>query len=478
EGVSVRWTGFEPSEEVRAFFEINAARDLDSFKTALSLFEVGAQNFVYADTARNIYYSGHAYIPKRAPAALTPETPPYLILPGQGGHEWVGRLSPEEIPHLENPVRGYIATANNSADGGNFDDDPLNDPVYLGTYFDLGCREGRITELLEAARRQERKLTIEDVAAIQGDTFSCTGFRLVPFILEAVERTGPLGDPELEAAVARLADWNFETPAAVSVDPSRRESNDPEVRAASVATTIFNLWQNAFLHRTIDDEIAALNAALPDRQVGFISSSASAPGYRGIYKILVDPAGTNVGDRIFDNLATEEIVETRYDIIVLALRDAVARGTEIFGTADQNEWLWGKLHTITFEDLSGIPQYNVPPGEETDESGFPTGYPRPGDKFAVDASEFSFSAGLGEVPDSRDDFTYGSGPSMRFVVEMIPGHVRAVNILPGGESADLLDPHYDDQADRWVRNETAPMHFYTEDVLRYQRARILFEPIE
>ena len=245
-----------------------------------------------------------------------------------------------------------------------------------------------------------------------------------------------------------------------------------------MAATIFNLWQNHFLHRVIDDEIAALNAALPDQPVGFISSSAGAPGYRGIYKILVDPASTNVGDKIFDNIATENIVETRYDIILLALRDAVAKGEEIFGTGNQDEWLWGKLHTITFEDTTGISQYNVPPGEEEDEEGFPTGFPRHGDKFAVDASEFSFSAGLGSAPDNRNDFTYGAGPSMRFVVEMIPGHIRAVNILPGGESADLLDPHYDDQAQLWVKNEAAPMHFYTDDVVRNGRSRIRFEPAE
>jgi penicillin amidase len=477
EGLSVRWTGFEPSSELESFYRMNRAQNLSDFKAALQLFEIGAQNFVYADVAKNIYYAGQARIPQRSSAALSSATPPYLILPGQGQHEWRGYLPPDAIPHLENPARGYIASANNSPDGAAFDNDPINQSPYLGIYHDLGGRADRIAEMIESRQQSGHLVTPADMAAMQADDMSWTGRKLQPRILAAAlaNPKGLADAPAVKAALERLKNWDFHTPAAIGTDKARTESLDPAVRSDSIATTIFNLWQNSFLHRSIDDEIQALNSALPDKGVGFISSNGSTPGYRGIIKNLFSPEVTNVGQLLFDDIATPE-QESPDEVMLLSLADAVAKAAEIFGTTDQNSWLWGKLHTITFEDLSGVAQFNIPAGDTEDENGFPTGFPRHGDKFGVDASDFSFSAGQGDLPGNRNDFAYSDGPVMRMVVEMIPGKIQAFNVLPAGQSASATSPHYDDQSKLWVENQASPMHFSTPDVRQYETSRIRLIP--
>ena len=54
--LSVQYAGFSGTREIQAFRGINRARNLNQFTRALQSFDVGSQNFVYADTAGNIAY--------------------------------------------------------------------------------------------------------------------------------------------------------------------------------------------------------------------------------------------------------------------------------------------------------------------------------------------------------------------------------------------------------------------------------------
>ena len=63
--MSVQYVGFGPTQEVEAFLLFNRARNLGDFKAALQHFDVGSQNFGYADVDGNIAYFTSGEIPLR-----------------------------------------------------------------------------------------------------------------------------------------------------------------------------------------------------------------------------------------------------------------------------------------------------------------------------------------------------------------------------------------------------------------------------
>ncbi|MEY3213938.1 MAG: hypothetical protein RIT28_4419, partial [Pseudomonadota bacterium] len=191
----------------------------------------------------------------------------------------------------------------------------------------------------------------------------------------------------------------------------------------------------------------------------------------------------------FDVLSTPEI-ETSEELAVKALLDALAffESADGFGSADMAGWLWGYKHTVTFDSvlkdfLGDDPTYAalITPFSITTEqlplaaeipSDDPradlTGFPRPGDQYGVDAANPGWSG---------TSFSYGSGPVFRMVVQLRPDGVSGLNILPGGQSAILESPFFDDQAALWLGNQAHPLRFSPEDVAAGATGRERYVPL-
>ena len=94
-------------------------------------------------------------------------------MPGwDGKHEWVGRVPFDQLPTVYDPPSGRIATANNPIDGGS---------SFLGVEYDRGDRATRILQLLDAAGS---RVTLDTMAAIQGDTLLLRAARLTSGLLD------------------------------------------------------------------------------------------------------------------------------------------------------------------------------------------------------------------------------------------------------------------------------------------------------
>ncbi|MGZ3459306.1 MAG: penicillin acylase family protein [Archangium sp.] len=177
--LSVQYTGFSATRELDAFLRFDEARNLDDFRAALQSFDVGPQNFAYADIDGNIAYFTSAEMPLREDleAGHIIGLPPAFIRNGTGGNEWLpvstplpGQavpyeiLPPEEMPHLLNPPAGWFVNANNDPIGTTLDDDPFNqlrptggiyylDYGYRWTRQRTGCGQTRWTPSCSAAPR-------------------------------------------------------------------------------------------------------------------------------------------------------------------------------------------------------------------------------------------------------------------------------------------------------------------------------------
>ncbi|MDQ7849635.1 MAG: penicillin acylase family protein [Armatimonadota bacterium] len=186
--VALRWAALEPDRLLAALLGVNRASSWEEFRAALRHWSAPAQNVVYADRAGNIGYVMPGRLPRRG-AGHDGRLP----VPGWSGeYEWQGFLSPQELPALFNPPRGYIVTANNRVA-------PPDYPHLLGTAYDIGVRALRITSLLEA----EPRLDLERMARIQLDQTSPLAQRFV-----AAWQEVRIGDPDLAALFAEITRWD------------------------------------------------------------------------------------------------------------------------------------------------------------------------------------------------------------------------------------------------------------------------------
>ena len=268
---------------MQAFRSINRAGNLNEFTAALQSFDVGSQNFIYADKEGNIAYYATGEVPLRedledgAPVGL----PPFLIRDGQGGNEWLkaqghdpNRALPFailpfiEMPQLINPPRGFIVNSNNDPTGNSRDNNVLNmlrpggGIRYIGSgyNFDLGIRAGRIEQLLASSLASGQKLGVQDLQRVQSDVVMGDANFFVPFIVRALgnalrpgapgELTSFAKDERVVEAVARMAVWDHSTPTGIveGFDASDQDGKraQPHVReiANSVAATIYSVWRN------------------------------------------------------------------------------------------------------------------------------------------------------------------------------------------------------------------------------------------
>lgn len=497
--LSIKWLGMQATDELGAFTGFMRASTIDDARAALRHMGVGAQNFVFADTKGSVFWSTQSMIPKRDKRAFTWDpktftgTIPCSVLPGDGSAEWTGQYLEEAyVPHLANPPRGYIATANGDQIGDLLDNDPTNDtapsgePVYLSCWHDAGYRVGRITKRLTDATSAGQKLSLDDFASIQADVRSNVGAALTPGLLSALasaeeERNTPGKYADLSSVVASdrykaaqipalidmLTRWDkeagYDARAGVSLDDGSNSADAVEANA-SKATLVFNAWVVRMIELTYGDELAKIGIFDPGVEMRRAL----------VYLLTADPKTLATYDAasgdsaIFDDMSTTAI-ESRRERMVTSLLDALDYLDKKLG-ADRDAWRWGKVHTLRMEALISLwGSMSIPPAGDTV---FPNGFPRHGDGYNVDVGSYY------DRPASLDavDFTYSEGPVQRFVIDVSPDGPAARNVTPGGAVWDPASPHFRDEADLYRKNLNHPVPYARADIIAAAESHVVFTP--
>jgi len=448
EELSIRYTGYETGPLLKAIMGLNLAKNVDeSVKAVETYFAYGGQNWVFADDSGNIAWSQAIRVPRRPKGSK-----PWKIMPGDGSAEWDGFFDSKQAPHAKNPAKSYLVTANADPVGLTANNTPGQQPevggfpLYMGSDYDPGTRAGRITSRIKEATEGGKKLDRDAMAGIQGDAITNWGKVWKPSFGAALDAiaaeaatpgTHPdiaalvaAASPQVKAALAQvktLVDgWTFDTPA--GTEPGAT----PTQIADSKATLIMAAYATKLAQATFSDETTELGVSLTRAQT-----------LKLLAQLLTAPDTLKTKEHAFDDLRTAEI-ETKKITTARAVLDALGWVVGAQG-ADPAAWRWGTAHTLQ-------PQFFLPI-----ESLALKKVGRHGGDGTVDVA----SHGIED-----DDYSYGSGASIRFVAEMVPGKGPvARNVIPGGQVFDPGSPHFTDLYDLYVQNKTVDLAFTIEDVV-------------
>jgi penicillin amidase len=505
--LSVQYVGNGPTQELEAFLLMNRARNRDDFKAALQRFDVGSQNFVYIDVHGNIAYFTSGEIPVREDlqAGTVNGVPPWFVRNGQGGNEWrpvtkrnrqpyqasaYEVLPFSELPQIVNPPAGYFVNANNDPSGVTRDNNPLNQLrpgggiSYTAYSWKAGFRVARIEKRLrEYFETGDRRVSFREMQAIQSDVVVHDGEVFTPYIVGAFNRALTSADAQLRAlamdagiaeAVARLRRWDGSTPTGITegydaadVAGALQPPSASEVQA-SVAASIYAAWRSRMLNTVINGSIAGLPA--PD---DFDSLAA----LRNLLDNFATNGGVGVsGVNFFAVPGISAAVDRRDYVILNSVRGALdmLASSALFGSANQDDYRWGRLHRIEFMHPLGS-VFSIPPAAGAFPPPLPAGVrgiPTDGGFQTVDAASHNARG------KASDDFMFTVIPSHRMVAEADREHMRAADIWPGGTSGVLGSPNYFQFLTRWLTNETIELKLENDDVESAAAAVENYIPVE
>lgn len=385
---ALRWTALQPGTLFQSVFKLNRARNWDDFRIALRDWDVPSQNFVYADVDGNIGYQTPGNIPIRKKGnGLLP-------VPGwTDDYQWTGYIPFDQLPSSFNPPQGFIATANNAVVGPDY-------PYILALDWDMGYRAQRIVDMIQA----KPKLSMDDIAAIQGDNQNLGAAEVLPSLLAL-----KFDDAQLAAGQQSLAKW------------------DQQMHMSSGPAALYAAFFRHLLADTFNDD-------LPDRYW----PGGSDNNWITVRNLLKDPQSS-----WWDNQTTPA-VETRDDILRQAFTEGYAELEQRFGAP--GNWSWGALHGSIFDNES-LGRSGVKPIEAIFNRGpFPTS----GGTAIVNATSFDVT--------NDDPYRTTSVPSMRMIVD-VANFENTRMIHTTGQSGHAFAPHYIDMADRWRLIQYAIMPF-------------------
>ncbi|MFZ0014617.1 MAG: penicillin acylase family protein, partial [Acidimicrobiia bacterium] len=297
--VALSWQSLEPSTLTQAIVGMNLATTYDEFRAAVSLWDIAAQNVVYADIEGNIAYHSTGEIPIRAKGdGLYP-------VPGwTSEYEWTGTIPFEEMPSELNPERGFIVTANQPVLR------PGQEPL-IGIDGAYGYRASRIQQMIEESDGH----TVATMQEMQFDALDGGAETVVPYLL-AVDAGDdePIADMQL-----RLEGWST-------------GSGAYQAAGRSTGAAIYQaIWRHLLSETFWDD--------LPEDY----RPNGGSRWFEVVGQLLETPEDPYWDDQ--STVATEQ----RDDILLEAMRLARIDLTNLLGD-DPQGWSWGALHVGHFEN--------------------------------------------------------------------------------------------------------------------------------
>jgi penicillin amidase len=196
---------------------MDQATGWEEFREACTYSNIPGENMVWAGKDGTIGWQAVGIAPVRQNfSGLVP-------VPGDGRYEWDGYLPIIEKPHDENPVSGFIATANQNVTPAEYEHWNA-----VGFSWSDPYRGDRVAEVLNT----EALLTMEQMQALQTDYLSIPARKLIPILQEL-----SFDEEQAKEAQELFNNWDY------------------KLAANSIPAAIYVAWENALRIQTREDFI-------------------------------------------------------------------------------------------------------------------------------------------------------------------------------------------------------------------------------
>jgi penicillin amidase len=264
-------------------------------------------------------------------------------------------------------------------------------------------------------------LSVDDMTELQLDDLNPMAPVLTPYLLDVDPGRGYYRQGQRE-----LRHWDFHQD------------------ADSAGAAYFNAVWRTLLARTFHDDLP--EETWPD---------GGDRWFAVVTRLLEEP-----GAAWWDDKTTQDVVETRDDILERALRDARDELTSR-QALDPDAWTWGHLHRLDLHNPT-LGESGVGPVEWLVNRG---SWKVGGGSSTVDATSWDAAAG----------YAVTSAPSMRMVVSLADlDDSRWINLT--GVSGHPFSSHYTDQTDLWAAGATLPWAFSPDAVHEAGEDVLTLEP--
>jgi penicillin amidase len=394
--LAMNWTGNSVSHLIIAATKLNKAQNIEDYYDSIYWWDNPVFNFAYADTAGNIAMTVCGRIPIRnGYSGMYPVT----ALNDSVG--MVSNVPYAYLPREVNPAKGYVSSTNQRSI------DP-NQYGYslVGPYAD-GYRSRRINELLAA----DADVTMKDMMRFQADAVEIRARSIVPEVISAWGNLG--GDnTTIQTVIDWFSDWDFEM--------------DTDLESPTI-------WMHLYetIRTEVFEELQFLHDISSTSPIEGIAPSSIYPRAPILEQLILEN-----GSAYFDDVRTQNIIESRNHILVRALHLAVNKIYTLYGS-DTSNWKYGIHHTINVEHLAGLTTI-----EGGGIRGQHTLFPSHG-------------------------WDMSSGPVFRHVLDL-SNLQNSRNVIPGGQSGNPFSEHFDDLFQLWFTFDEEKRHYLYQEIYFYQ----------
>ncbi len=320
-GYAMQWITHDTSpEDLNCFLGLNKAKNYADYREALTHYIAPAQNFIFASNENDIAITPNGKFPLK-----WEEQGKFLLDGTRTDHDWQGYLPAEHNPHVKNPERGYVSSANQSINN------PDDYPYYIDWHSADPYRGTQINKRLAIME----SATADSLRSVQNDNYSLAGEWFLPPLLEALNKSET---PHSEAQ-SLLKGWDYRN------------------KANSIAATIFETWINILMTNIWDDEFPLSENFFYPRED------------KTLQFILEEP-----DSKWFDNVKTKNKVESLEDIVSISFNETIDSLQKTYGSLSES-WEWYKVKQTGIRHL-------IPAFKAFSKEGLPNG----GGKRIVNAS--------------------------------------------------------------------------------------------
>jgi penicillin amidase len=292
--LAVRWAAHDPSNELLMWYYLDRAKNYNDYYNAIQYFTCPAQNMVFASKAGDIAIWQQGRMP-----ALWDRQGIYIMPGFDSSYMWQGYIPREENPHLINPPRGFVSSANQRPVDSTY-------PYFIPGNYDL-YRGYTINKKLSAMNG----ITPQDMMSLHGNNHNSFAEMMRPVLLKYVDET-KLSNAE-KKWIDILKNWNLK--------------NDYGEKGA----TVYQSWFDSLEAIIWKDEL----------------EKADVKGILPSERTLVEALLRDSSFVYIDDINTVQR-ETAADIITAALKKA---GPALLEEEKQGKLEWGKHKNTTVYHL-------------------------------------------------------------------------------------------------------------------------------